>query len=392
MSMRACLFSASLDALTREDWARRLNPKFGGEDVDVIRLTNSWADLPPDPDLHATGGGRAWGMRALRRATQRGSAFAQLTAHLLKHRVASDLLEGLRAADPDIIICDTSATAAQLRIVLRAEHAPWPCISVTEQLPAIDRSFRRYDPAVKVSIVLPSYNGVRYLRDSIISCLRQTHRNVELIIVDDGSTAPVETIVREFSDSRIRFIRHQQNQGLPASLNTGFSASTGEFCTWTSDDNAYVPSAIQPMVAFLQTYRGVDFVYADSFRIDESGVLDPQDVIKTRPPEALLQDNYIGACFLYTRDVYTTIGDYDRAAVLAEDYDYWVRVSEHFTMQRLFERLYCYRFHASSLTARVDRADVERQVRRIQRTRRRGGVPALAKAAVSSFRRPSQEL
>ena len=380
--MRVCLFSPSLDALTSADWSRRLEPMFPGQQLELIRVTNSWADLPADPDLYATGGGRRWSMRALRQASRRAPPAARLAARAVKHRVAADMLEGLRAADPDIIVCDTATAAAQLRIVLSGQPAPWPCISVADPPPSIDRTFRRYDPAVKVSIVLPTYNGVRYLRESIMSCLRQTHRNFELVIIDDGSAAPVESIVREFSDSRIRFVRHQQNQGLPASLNTGFRATTGAFCTWTSDDNLYLPNAIHTMVAFLQTYSQVDFVYADSFRIDESGVVDPRDVIKTRPPETLLQDNYIGACFLYKREVYTTIGDYDRSAVLAEDYDYWVRVNEQFTMQRLFKRLYCYRFHPSSLTARFDRAEIERQVRRIQRTRRRGGVAELASAAL----------
>lgn len=379
--MRVCLFSPSLPALTSQDWVPRLRPLVGGEDIELIRLTNSWADLPADPDVHATAGGRAWRMRVLRQAIGGGSLMARLAGVALQRSVASDVLEGLRAADPDIIVCDTAAAAAQLRILLRGAQAPWPCVSLTDACPRIDRSFRRYDPTAKVSIVLPTYNGVRYLRDSILSCLRQTHRHFELIIVDDGSTAPVEPIVREFGDSRIRFIRHPQNQGLPASLNTGFRATTGEFCTWTSDDNLYLPDAIQTLVAFLQTYTPVDFVYADSFRIDESGVIDPHVVIKTRPPETLRQDNYIGACFLYKRDVYTAIGDYDREAVLAEDYDYWVRVSQQFTMQRLFRRLYCYRFHSSSLTARFERAEIERQVRRIQRMHRRGRVPALVAAA-----------
>ena len=389
--MRVCLFSASLESLTSGDWTGGLRPMFGGGDLEVVGLTPSWADVPPDPGVHATGGGRKWSMRALRRAAAAGPMAARLAGRALKPFVVEDLLEGLRAADPDIIICDTPSTTAQVRAVLSGTTAPWPCISVGDSVPPIDRSFRRYDPAATVSIVLPTFQGVRYLRESIVSCLTQTHRNLELIVVDDGSTAPVEEIVRECADSRVRFIRHQQNQGLPASLNTGFRASTGQFCTWTSDDNAYLPEAIREMLAFLQTYD-VEFVYAESFRIDETGVSDPGAVIKPRPAETLATDNYIGACFLYSRQVYRAIGDYDCGAVLAEDYDYWVRVSQQFTMQRLFKPLYRYRFHSSSLTAHFRRAEVERQVQRVRARHgsRRSPRAASAPAAPRSSPRAAQ--
>jgi GT2 family glycosyltransferase len=127
-----------------------------------------------------------------------------------------------------------------------------------------------------------------------------------------------------------------------------------------------MPDAIEQMVRFLQTYPEVDFVYADSYRIDATGVVDRQDVLRTRPPESLRDDNFIGACFLYKRSVYEAVGDYDPRAALAEDYDYWVRVSRQFRMQRLFRTLYCYRFHDRSLTARHTREEIASRVASIR--------------------------
>jgi hypothetical protein len=85
--------------------------------------------------------------------------------------------------------------------------------------------------------------------------------------------------------------------------------------------------------------------------IDEtgSGALSP--VRTALPPATLQHQNSVGACFLYTREVYQEIGEYNSAAVLVEDYDYWVRVSKRFRMQRLFSSLYYYRHHSNSLTS-----------------------------------------
>ena len=99
-----------------------------------------------------------------------------------------------------------------------------------------------------MTIVLPTYNGDRYLGESIASCLGQTYSSLELLVVDDGSTSDIRGIVEAAKDDRIRYIRHPENRGLSMALNTGFAASRGEYLTWTSDDNRYHPEAIARMV------------------------------------------------------------------------------------------------------------------------------------------------
>ena len=97
-----------------------------------------------------------------------------------------------------------------------------------------------------VSIVLPVYNGEKYLRESLDSILAQTMEDWELIAVDDCSKDATPQILADYaaSDSRIRVMRNAENQRLPRSLNIGFAEARGEFLTWTSDDNAYAPEAL----------------------------------------------------------------------------------------------------------------------------------------------------
>jgi len=196
----------------------------------------------------------------------------------------------------------------------------------------------------KISIVLPTYNGSRYLRQSIDSCLKQTYKNIELIIVDDGSTDETHEIVHSYKDKRIKYIKHEKNRGLPITLNTGFAHATGEYLTWTSDDNIYTENAIEKMLAFLKDKK-LDFVNCDYYSF-ENDDLENRRIIK-------LPDKFIraGLCFLYTRKVKDVVGDYNPEFFLAEDYDYFVRVFFKFPMGHLNEPLLYVRVHAASLSS-----------------------------------------
>jgi glycosyltransferase involved in cell wall biosynthesis len=205
-------------------------------------------------------------------------------------------------------------------------------------------------PPPLVSIVLPIYNGSRFLRESIESCLAQTYRNIELIVVDDGSTDDSVEIVRSFRDDRLRLLRHGRNRRTPAALNTGFADSRGAYLTWTSHDNYYAPAAISEMVGFLERNRDVDFVFANQYDIDEAG-----NVIGERKPgpfEKLVEWCCGSGAFLYRRRVYETVGGYDERAFPAEDYDYWLRVAERFRLGHLDQFLYYSRVHPGQVTNR----------------------------------------
>jgi glycosyltransferase involved in cell wall biosynthesis len=212
----------------------------------------------------------------------------------------------------------------------------------------------------KVSIVLPTYNGAKYLRQSIDSCLNQTYKNIELIIVDDGSRDETPQIIRSYQDERIKYIRHDKNKRLPHALNTGFSKATGDYLTWTSDDNYYAADAIESMIVSLQTNKTIDFVYANYYIINGDGAV--LQSISVGPDKKLKEENCIGPCFLYRRKVYEVLGGYNPDEFLAEDYEYWIRVFKRFRMQKLEKFIYWHRLHPESLTGQYgveakDRAD-----------------------------------
>ena len=206
-----------------------------------------------------------------------------------------------------------------------------------------------YEPLV--SIVLPTFNGSRYLGESVRSCIVQTYPNWELIIVDDASTDSTPQLIADFvkADKRIRSIRNDPNRKLPASLNRGFKEAQGEYLTWTSDDNFYAPEALSKMVSALQQNPAVDFVYADYQTIDDNGKITGKKSVL--PIKELWAGNTIGACFLYKRLIHERLDGYAENLFLAEDYDFWLRASTEFKFQPLHESLYFYRYHGASLTS-----------------------------------------
>lgn len=203
----------------------------------------------------------------------------------------------------------------------------------------------------KVSIILPSYNGSKYIRESIDSIQKQTYTNWELIIVDDCSEDDTLQIARSYEekDRRISVIHNEINQKLPSALNIGFAHAKGQYLTWTSDDNMYLPEALDIMVKRLEV-SDVPMVCANKCIINENGEIKSVETFECSNEELYLH-NIIGACFLYRREILNTIGEYDTKLFCVEDYDYWLRIQKRYgKIERIDQVLYKYRQHAASLS------------------------------------------
>ncbi len=213
-----------------------------------------------------------------------------------------------------------------------------------------------------VSIVLPVLNGARHISSAIENCLAQSYSHIELIIVDGGSVDDTLCICRGVLDQRIRIIEQSDNGGrLPGALNLGVRVAKGKYLTWTHDDNLFDRQAISRMVAALEACSEARLVYADY-------VLMTSDMRTIRrvgvgQVEDLVERNCIGPCFLYWRNVHECVGDYNEAAFLQEDYEFWLRVTAVFSAISLSDPLYYYRVHSESLTGRYRQAMFDQFVR-----------------------------
>lgn len=208
---------------------------------------------------------------------------------------------------------------------------------------------------------MPIYNGEKYMRQSIESVINQTYKNWELIIIDDCSIDNTPIIAKEYADkdNRIRYYRNETNLKLPRGLNRGFSLSKGDYLTWTSDDNLYLPNALEVMIKTLIRNK-VELGYASYDIIDENDKIIGETVAPEDSKRAILAWNCVGACFLYTRKVYEEIGEYNEDLFLVEDYEFWIRVCSKFEGIAIKEKLYRYRLHSDNLTSTAREGKINR--------------------------------
>lgn len=207
--------------------------------------------------------------------------------------------------------------------------------------------------AHKISVILPVYNGAKFVGKSIESVLNQTYKNLELIIVNDCSKDNTLEVISAYAagDSRIRILNNETNQKLPRTLNNGFRAATGDYLTWTSDDNRYHPEALARMAEILDTMPEIGLVYTDFSIVDMEGNL-ISEMKEGEPAEIRYKDN-VGACFLYRHSLADAAGEYDPDLFLAEDYEFFIRCYKCCggSFYHIPEDLYDYGRHDANLSA-----------------------------------------
>jgi glycosyltransferase involved in cell wall biosynthesis len=220
--------------------------------------------------------------------------------------------------------------------------------------------------APKISVVLPTYNGERFLAQSVESVLAQTEKDWELIIVNDCSTDGTIKIAEKYAaiDKRVRVISNGKNMKLPASLNIGFAQAKGKYFTWTSDDNLYKPNALETMSKYLDENPGTDFVSANTDVIGEDGQTlwqyhNSTDVISS---VELILGCCVTAAFMYSRDIADKVGSYDVNLFCAEDYDYFCRIALTGNIAFITDNIYQYRRHPNSLTSTKGKEVAEKTI------------------------------
>lgn len=181
------------------------------------------------------------------------------------------------------------------------------------------------EQAAHVSVIMPAYNAAATVRASVASVLAQTHRNLELVVVDDGSKDASVAIVSQMAaaDSRIVLWRQPRNAGVAAARNAGIALATGTHVAFLDSDDRWHPEKLEVQLARLgQT--GAKVAYSAYLRVDESG-----RVLSTvRPPPSvdypdMLRSNRIGNLTgLYDR----SLGDARFQRIGHEDYVFWLEM------------------------------------------------------------------
>lgn len=195
----------------------------------------------------------------------------------------------------------------------------------------------------KVSICIPTFNRSNILPFAIDSVLKQTYQNFELIVCDDGSSDGTPELMGQYTDSRIKYIRHQQNIGKSNNMRSGFEAATGEYFIKFDDDDKLCPEFLERTVTTLDNYPHVDFVGTDHWIIDINNLRDevktkdnsrfwgredlPQGIVGNLLEVVFVRQSFQIGATLFRRKVLTEIGFMQPNWQNCEDNDLFVRLA-----------------------------------------------------------------
>lgn len=205
-----------------------------------------------------------------------------------------------------------------------------------------------------VSIIIPCYNHARFLAESVESVKRQTYKNVEIIVVDDGSTDETKAVSESIEG--IRYI-YQGNQGLSAARNTGFQNSKGDYLVFLDADDYLYPDALRINVEHLQQNPAWAFVSGWHDKVDEWKYPIEKDglsVIHADHYMHFLQGNYIGmhAAVMYSRWVLNEFR-FDTSLKACEDYDLYLRITRKYPVGCHDKNMAAYRIHGNNMSASI---------------------------------------
>lgn len=190
-----------------------------------------------------------------------------------------------------------------------------------------------------VSIIIPVYNGANYMREAIDSALAQTYQNIEVIVVNDGSTDDGETerLALSYGD-KIRYF-HKENGGVSTALNFGIKNMRGDYFSWLSHDDKYTEEKVEKQIEALSRYANPDLVAlcADRQINKKSEFIGGEKIIKdfseytvTDSKDALhwiLKHGYFSGCsFLLPKSVFEKCGMFDEALRYSQDFLMWVKI------------------------------------------------------------------
>ena len=201
-----------------------------------------------------------------------------------------------------------------------------------------------------VSVIIPCFNHGRYLCEAVESVLSQGYPNIEIIVVDDGSTDETRQIAEKYHG--VKYV-YQINQGLSSARNTGIKNSGGDFLVFLDADDWLLPEAITTNLSHLKQNGALAFVSGAHKKVFENGRT--QNFIHEVEFDHyydLLHGNYIGvpASVMFRRWVFDDFL-YDDAMNPCEDYDIYLRIARKFPVRHHTKMIAAYRIHSPSMSS-----------------------------------------
>jgi glycosyltransferase involved in cell wall biosynthesis len=200
-----------------------------------------------------------------------------------------------------------------------------------------------------VTVVTPSLNHGRFIRETIESVLTQTYPALEYLVIDGGSTDETLAVVREYGD-RLSWVS-ERDSGQAAAINKGWRRARGAIVAYLNSDDTYLPQAVERAVAAFRAHPQADVVYGEGYHVDVAG-----QVLDRYPTEPFCRARLSETCFIcqpaafVRRRAAERVGYLDESLQYCMDYDFWIRLAPVATFAHIPAYLATSRVHPATKT------------------------------------------
>lgn len=202
-----------------------------------------------------------------------------------------------------------------------------------------------------VSVIIPAYNGERFIYRTIKSVLKQTYQNFEIIVIDDHSADKTRMVVKKIANKKIRYFYLKKNSGTVYARNIGIKKAKGEFIAFLDHDDEWLPEKLFEQVSLLENDENqkIGIVGCDYYFITSQKT----KIIKTRKTnfKNLLKNNFIATSTILVRKaLFNQIGYFDARLKFTEDWDIWIRIMRDYQYANINKPLARYYFYQENTT------------------------------------------
>lgn len=221
---------------------------------------------------------------------------------------------------------------------------------------------QNYQPLV--SAVVPVYNNQETIAETLASIFSQDYKNIEVIVVNDGSTDDTAAVLDRYKD--VAKVIHQNNAGSAVARTKGIKNASGKYVAFLDADDLWVPWKISTQVAYLEKNRDIGMVFNSWIELHNSSDQLPESPPDSRLLEEIDEDNsgwlytrLLMECIIHTSSVVLLktlcdeVGGFDDNLRRGQDYDYWLRISQLTKITKLKSVLSAYRIHPTSITQKA---------------------------------------
>ena len=207
-----------------------------------------------------------------------------------------------------------------------------------------------------VSVYITNYNYEKYLTQAIESVLFQTYKNIELIIIDDGSQDRSKLIIESYADYPNIKIIFQKNKGLNVTNNIAMKVANGKYIMRLDADDYLVDTAIEEMVSLLEADENLGLVFPDYYLVDVDNTKTAEIQRFDFDTEVSLFDLPAhGACTMIRLDFLKRLGGYDESYTCQDGYELWIKFVTKYRVTNISKPLFYYRQHGENLTSNEDK-------------------------------------